>query len=255
MSSESSVKKSVVVEASREVAFRVFTEKMSLWWPAEHHIGKAPMAAILLEPRVSGRWAERGVDGSECNWGRVLAWEPPSRLVLAWQLNAKFEFDPDFETEVEVRFVAEGERKTRVELEHKNLDRFGAAKEQVRAAFESNDGWMLGLNSFARAARREGLKAYVLRLIPPRPTFPVDMSEQERRVMQEHVVYWTGHAQAGTVIAFGPVADPHGAWGVAIVEVDGQATIEKLTAEDPVMRNHLGARYEILPMPQLSLGR
>jgi len=253
--SANSVTKSVTVEASREVAFRVFTEKMLLWWPAEHHIGKSPLAQIILEPRVSGRWAERCVDGSECNWGRVLAWEPPGRVVLAWQLNAKFEFDPNFETEVEVRFVAEGEKKTRVELEHKNLDRFGAAKEQMRAAFESNDGWMLGLNSFARAVHREGMKAYVLRLVPPRPTFPVDMTEQERRVMQEHVVYWTGHAQTGTVIAFGPVADPKGAWGVAIVLVPDEATIKKLTDEDPVMRHAIGARYEILPMPQLVLGR
>jgi uncharacterized protein YciI len=95
----------------------------------------------------------------------------------------------------------------------------------------------------------------VLRLIPPRPTFPVDMTEHERRVMQEHVVYWTGHAQAGTVIAFGPVADPKGAWGVAIVEVDDEPTIKKLTDEDPAMRGAIGMRYEILPMPQLVLGR
>jgi uncharacterized protein YndB with AHSA1/START domain len=161
--SSNSVTKSVTVEASREVAFRVFTEKMTLWWPAEHHIGKSPIAQIILEPKVDGRWAERCVDGSECNWGRVLAWEPPSRVVLAWQLNAKFEFDPSFETEVEVRFVAEGDETTRIELEHKHLDRFGEAKEQVRAAFESRDGWSLGLESLARQIGREGKKASVLR--------------------------------------------------------------------------------------------
>jgi uncharacterized protein YndB with AHSA1/START domain len=147
-----SVKKSVLVEASQGVAFRVFTERMTLWWPPEHHIGKAPLESIILEPRVSGRWAERTSDGTECEWGRVLVWEPPARLVLAWQLDAAFQFDPKLETEVEVRFVAEGDRRTRVELEHKHLERFGEHAEKVRAAFESPNGWQLGLDRFAAAA-------------------------------------------------------------------------------------------------------
>jgi uncharacterized protein YndB with AHSA1/START domain len=146
-----SVKKSVTVEASREIAFRVFTENMALWWPAEHHIGKSPLASIILEPRAEGRWAERGADGSECNWGRVLAWEPPARLVLAWQLDAKFEFNPSFETEVEITFVAENEKKTRVTLEHKNLDRYGDLEARMITAFDSPDGWSLGLTRFATA--------------------------------------------------------------------------------------------------------
>ena len=250
-----SVKKSVLVQASRDVAFRVFTERMALWWSAEHHIGKAELETIILEPRVSGRWAERGADGSECDWGRVLAWEPPSRVVLAWQLDAAFQYDPSFETEVEIRFVAEGERRTRVELEHKNLERFGDARERVIASFESKDGWQLGLDRLASAAARAAKKHYLLRLIPPRPTFARDMSDAERRAMTEHVGYWTGHADRGLVTAFGAVADPNGGWGVAIAHVDDDADIQKLTSEDPAIRHAIGMRYEILPMPSVVFGR
>ena len=150
-----SVKKSVTVEASREIAFRVFTENMALWWPADHHIGKSPLAAIILEPRAQGRWAERGVDGSECSWGRVLAWEPPARLVLAWQLDAKFEYNPAFETEVEITFAAEGDKQTRVTLEHKNLERYGDLEARMVTAFESPDGWTLSLSRFAAATHAQ----------------------------------------------------------------------------------------------------
>jgi uncharacterized protein YndB with AHSA1/START domain len=250
-----SVKKSVVVETSREIAFRVFTEKMTLWWPADHHIGRSQIAAIVMEPRAGGRWGERGIDGAECAWGRVLSFEPPSRVVLAWQLNAKFEYDPSFETEVEITFVAEADKKTRVTLEHKHLERFGDAEARMREAFESPDGWSLGLLRFGDAVTREGKQSFLLRLIPPRPSFAQDMTEQERRVMMEHVVYWQGHTNANEVIAYGPVADPKGGWGVAIVEVEGEARVKQLTSEDPVMIQKLGARYEILPMPQVIVRR
>jgi uncharacterized protein YndB with AHSA1/START domain len=150
--SSNAVHKTVTVEAAREVAFRVFTEKMMSWWPEGHHIGKSAMKAIIIEPRAGGRWGERCVDGSECDWGRVMAWEPPSRLVLAWQLDADFKYDPNFATEVEVRFIAESPTRTRVELEHKNLERYGAREAEMRAAFDSDDGWMQGLKRFAKAA-------------------------------------------------------------------------------------------------------
>jgi len=251
----SSVKKSVLVEASREIAFRVFTEKMALWWPADHHIGKSQIAAIVLEPRAGGLWGERGIDGAECQWGRVLAFEAPSRIVLAWQLNAKFEFDPSFETEVEITFAPEGEKKTRVTLEHKHLERFGEMEARMRDAFEAPDGWSLGLLRFGNAVASEGKQIYLLRLIPPRTTFAEDMNESERRVMMEHVVYWQGHTSANEVVAYGPVADPRGAWGVAIVEVADEARVKKLTDEDPVIVQKLGAHYEILPMPRVVVRR
>jgi len=251
----SSVKKSISVRASQDVAFRVFTERMALWWPKEHHIGKAALESIVLEPRVGGRWAERGADGSECDWGRVLAWEPPSRVVLAWQLDAEFQYNPKFETEVEIRFVTEGAARTRVELEHKHLERFGAAEAAMIKSFESKDGWQLGLDAFGAVAERDAKKHFLLRLIPPRPTFAMDMTESERRAMGEHVAYWTEHADRGTVVAFGPVADPKGGFGVAIVSVEDDATLEKLTREDPAIRHAIGMRYEISPMPRVVLGR
>jgi uncharacterized protein YndB with AHSA1/START domain len=149
---ENAVRKEIVVEAAAERAFRVFTERMELWWPPEHHIGQAAMARPVLEPRAGGRWYELGEDGSTCDWGRVLAWEPPRRLVLAWQISAAWKFDPALVTEVEVTFVAEGQSRTRVTLEHRNLDRFGPASEAMRKSFSSEGGWGLTLGRFATAA-------------------------------------------------------------------------------------------------------
>src|ERR1700681_4136815 len=102
------VRKEIVVAVSQEHAFRVFTDKMTTWWPPEHHIGKSPMKHAVLEPRVGGRWYEIGEDGAECNWGKVLVWSPPSRLVLAWQITATWQYDPSFLTEVEGNFDGEG---------------------------------------------------------------------------------------------------------------------------------------------------
>ena len=132
-------------------AFRVFTEQFTAWWPHQYHIGKAEVAEILLEPQVGGRWFERGVDGSECDWGRVLVWEPPHRVVLEWQISAAWQFDPDVHTEVEVRFVSDGDR-TRVELEHRGLESLGAAAEMTRGIFDSPTGWAGLLDRFGAEA-------------------------------------------------------------------------------------------------------
>lgn len=150
MASETTVRHSVTVGVDQETAFGVFTEGFDSWWNRGHHIGQADVADFVMEPKVGGRWYERGVDGSECDWGRVLVWEPPSRVVLAWQLNADWNYDPDFETEVEVRFVAESESQTRVELEHRYLERFGDAMEGVRASISSDGGWPGLLALYAR---------------------------------------------------------------------------------------------------------
>jgi uncharacterized protein YndB with AHSA1/START domain len=151
----SSVRSEVIVEAPADRAFRVFTEKMSAWWPASHHIGKAEMKSIILDRRANGRWAEIGDDGSECDWGHVLVWDPPKRLVLAWQLTANWQFDPNFVTEVEVNFTPIAEGKTRVALEHRNLERFGAAAEQVIKSVGSDGGWALILRGFATEASKQ----------------------------------------------------------------------------------------------------
>ena len=144
------VRKSVVVQAPQERAFSVFTAGMTSWWPIESHsIGTKPMANAVIEPHAGGRWFERSADGTECDWGRVLAWEPPSRVVLAWQISADWQADPSIHTEIEVRFTAEDERRTRVELEHRGLGAFGERAEQMRAVFGSDDGWNGLLARFA----------------------------------------------------------------------------------------------------------
>jgi hypothetical protein len=145
------VRRSIEVNASQAKAFDVFTRRIGAWWPKSHHVGKAPLVEAVIEPRVDGRWYERGEDGTECDWGRVLAWNPPSGLVLAWQLDAQFKFDPGLVTEVEVRFVPLSDGRTRVELEHRHLERFGDAAERVHDRVGGEGGWTAILRSFAAA--------------------------------------------------------------------------------------------------------
>src|SRR3954471_15856458 len=147
------VVKTVTVQAPRERAFTVFTEGMSAWWPLDgYHIGAAPAVDAVIEPREGGRWFERGDDGAECQWGRVLAWEPPGRVVLAWQIGADWAFDALLMTEVEVRFADAGEGRTRVELEHRDLERYGDRAEEMRATFGGDGGWNGLLQRFAADA-------------------------------------------------------------------------------------------------------
>lgn len=147
------VKKELVVEAPQERAFRFFTENINAWWPREHHIGTDPTFTALIEPKVNGRWYEKGADGSECNWGKVLAIDPPKRLLLSWQITAEWKFDPNFETEVEVEFISQGAKKTLVRLEHRNLERYGDAAGAVRGNLDSAMGWDLSLGTFVKLAK------------------------------------------------------------------------------------------------------
>jgi uncharacterized protein YndB with AHSA1/START domain len=153
-----SVRKALDVNAPQDVAWRVFTEKIGSWWPLAHYkIGKANAVDAIIEPQVGGRWYERGEDGSTCNWGSVLAWEPPSRLLLSWDINADWTYDPELKTEVEIRFVALSPRRTRVELEHRKLDRFGDRRNQMREIFDKSGDWGQLLALFAKLA--EGTEA------------------------------------------------------------------------------------------------
>ncbi len=154
-----SVRKVINVQAPLGVAWRVFTEKMGTWWPLEHYkIGASKAVDAVVEPRVGGRWYERGDDGSTCEWGTVLAWEPPSRLVLSWDISADWQPDPTLKTEVEVRFIAESERSTRVELEHRHLDRYGARRDEMRRVFDTEGDWGRLLQGFARTAELGGAR-------------------------------------------------------------------------------------------------
>lgn len=135
-----------------EQAFAVFTGTFDRWWPRQYHIGKAEVAEIVLEPHERGRWFERGVDGTECDWGRVLAWEPPDRLLLTWQINGAWQFepDPDRASEVEVRFTAEHPGHTTVEVEHRHFERMDDGQ-AVRDAIRGGGGWALLLDGFAKS--------------------------------------------------------------------------------------------------------
>ncbi len=150
-STETAVRASVVVEAGQADAFTRFTERMADWWPPENHILQADLAEMVFEPRVGGSVYDRGVDGSESRWARVLAYEPPTRFVISWDiaLSWQIETDPAKTSEVEVRFLAEGPDRTRVELEHRHLERHGQGWEQMRAAVSSEQGWAHGLRRFA----------------------------------------------------------------------------------------------------------
>jgi hypothetical protein len=146
------IRKSLVVETTPQRAFRAFTEEQAAWWPlATHHIGKTAPETAVMEPQAGGRWFERAADGTICPWGRVKVWDPPSRLVLDWQITADWAYDPSFSTEIEVRFVALGPAKTRIEFEHRQLERFGERAPAQRETMDSGWGGILDLYA-ARAA-------------------------------------------------------------------------------------------------------
>jgi uncharacterized protein YndB with AHSA1/START domain len=145
-----SVQRSVVVPATPEKAFEVFTARMTSWWPTRHHIGDAPIAEIVVEPHEGGRWFTRHEDGSETSTGFVRAWEPPRRLVLTWQISAEWRYDPALVTTVEVTFIPEGDG-TRVELEHRDLERFGPEAERMRQTFSEPGAWAGTLEAYAGA--------------------------------------------------------------------------------------------------------
>ena len=151
---ETAVRKSVVVHAPIAHTFKVFTERFDTWWPRSHHIGKAEMREAILEARPGGRWFERGVDGSECDWGQVLEYAPPHRLALSWHLGCDFQYDPDPSkaSRVEVTFSDEGNGRTRVELVHSQLERHGADWQKLRDSVSSNGGWGGIMEMFASAA-------------------------------------------------------------------------------------------------------
>ena len=144
------VRHSVHVAAPVARAFQVFTAGMNRWWLREHKIGPAALKEVVIEPRSGGRWYEIDDDGSTCDWGKVLAWEPPGRLLLAWQIAAGFTYDPTLLTEVEVTIVDE-DGGTRVTLEHRNLERFGDKATVMQAAV--NRGWPALLGEFAKSVR------------------------------------------------------------------------------------------------------
>jgi uncharacterized protein YndB with AHSA1/START domain len=154
---DTTVRAQVVVEAPLERAFSVFTEGFGSFKPPEHNLLEVPIAETVFEPREGGHLYDRGVDGSECHWARVLAYEPPNRVVISWDISPRWQLETDLEktSEVEVRFVSEAPDRTRVEVEHRNLERHGEGWEAVRDGVAATDGWPLYLQRFAERVRED----------------------------------------------------------------------------------------------------
>ena len=148
---DTSVKKSIVVHTSVERAFEVFTTGFDAWWPRSHHIGKSPMKAAIIEARLGGRCYTTQDDGTDCDWGQILAWDPPHRLVIAWQITHEWGYQPDLakSSEVEIQFSPDPGGGTRVDLEHRLLERHGLDAPAIRTAIDSPNGWGALLQMYA----------------------------------------------------------------------------------------------------------
>jgi uncharacterized protein YndB with AHSA1/START domain len=145
------VRRHIIVEAPAEKAFSVFTERLGDFKPPEHNLLTAPIAETVFEPRVGGHIYDRATDGTECHWARVLVYEPPRRVVFSWDIGPtwQLETDPENTSEVEVWFIAETADRTRVELEHRNIDRHGAGWEAVADGVGNDEGWPLYLARYS----------------------------------------------------------------------------------------------------------
>jgi uncharacterized protein YndB with AHSA1/START domain len=148
---DTSVSQSIVVDAPIERAFSVFTDGFGTFKPRDHNMLDVEIAETVFETHVGGNIYDRGVDGSECRWARILAFEPPNRVVFSWDISPQWQVETDLDktSEVEVRFIAETPERTRVELEHRNLDRHGPGWESERDGVSGDQGWPLYLNVFA----------------------------------------------------------------------------------------------------------
>ena len=150
------VRKSITVKASAARAFEVFTAGIDLWWPRSHHIGKVPMKRCIIEGHAGGRCYSEQTDGTACDWGEITEWEPPRRFVMAWKINAQWQYEPDLakSSEVEVRFTSLADGSTRVDLEHRNFERMGAGWETMRGMVDAEGGWGGLMQLFATEAEK-----------------------------------------------------------------------------------------------------
>lgn len=158
---QSTVRRYVVVDSAIDRAFSVFTERFGDFKPPEHNMLSARIAETIFEPRVGGHIFDRAVDGTECRWARILVYEPPVRVIFSWDISPEWtlETDLDMTSEIEVRFYEETPQRTRVELEHRGLERHGASWESVARGVEGDDGWSLYLARYVALVARSAVRA------------------------------------------------------------------------------------------------
>jgi len=245
--SQGTIIASVVIDAPIERVFAALTvpEEIARWWGSDDTYRTTEWESDL---RVGGRWrsAGRSKDGEPfAVEGEYLELDPPRKLVQSW----KPSWDSGYATTVTYRLdtVDAG---TRVTVRHEGFVARPQACDSHRQGWERVLGWLAAYLAAARPAGRAGTY-FLLRLRPPRPSFAQDMRPEEMQVMRQHVEYWQEQLSKGVAIAFGPVADPDGAWGVGLVEVGGGEELAALQQADPAIKSGIGMRYEALPMPAL----
>ena len=239
----------VVIDAAIERVFAALTvpEEVMRWWGSDDTYRTTEWQADL---RVGGRWraAGRGKDGQAFTVeGEYLELDPPRKLVQSWQPV----WDSGHVTTVTYRLDAEGGA-TRVTVRHEGFVARPQSCEAHRQGWERVVGWLGTYLSAPQPAGRAG-SHFLLRLLPPRPSFMTDMRPDEAAAMQQHVEYWKEQLRRRVAIAFGPVADPQGGWGLGIVEVAGAEELAALQGGDPAIKSGIGLRYEALPILRLML--
>lgn len=223
-----------------ERVFRALTtDELAKWWGAD---GMYRVTAFQIDLRTGGAWRSDGVgaDGTPFHvGGKVLELDPPRKLVQSWEPSWEAGAPP-----TTVSYLLDPiESGTRVTVRHSGFGARTASCESHASGWERVLGWLLSHVTPQRERRY-----FLCRLLPSRPTFMMDMSEAERAVMLAHAQYWSGKLAEGNVIAFGPVADPAGGWGVGILAVQDEAELRSFQSEDPAIKANIGLRYETLPM-------
>jgi uncharacterized protein YndB with AHSA1/START domain/uncharacterized protein YciI len=253
---DTSVSTSTVVDVPVERAFEVFTADISSWWNPDHHILEAELEEIVFEPRVGGHIYDRGVDGSECRWARVLAYEPPNRLVFSWDIGLDWKLQQDPTRRARSRCGSSPRARAGPAWSSSTATSTATARAGSRCATPSarRPAGRTACAASPSTRSAEPMPYFAYKLIPPRPSFHADMSDSEMEIMGAHAGYWSEVTSRGDALIFGPVLDPAGTWGLAVVEADSEDDVRALGQSDPAITSEL-ATFEVFAMPGAVSGR
>lgn len=234
---QTTVHRSITVPLAQAEAFALFTDGIDSWWPRDgHSIGQAPLQQVSLEAHTDGRWFERSTDGEHV-WGRVLQWQPPHRVVMSWQISAEWTSDPTVATEIDVCFTDIGAGRTRIDLEHHHLDRYGDRHGDMLVALDSPDGWQAVLAAYAANVAPIGFDRHTLVTLVLRPDAPL-LSPAEAEALQDaHLAHTADLVAAGVILVAGPPVGPDDERlrGVSIWSVAPDIA-RRMCDEDPAVR-------------------